>query len=159
MSLPARMSVAEYRVYLATTALGSKARPAKGASKPQAGQAPSKTPGARRAKKFGNVETLVGDVHFDSSKEAGVYKELLLAMTASDPRARVVEIELQKRYMVIEKQIGERAAYYQSDFTVRYADGRTEVIDVKSAITRKHPVYVLKRKLMKSVHGISIIER
>ena len=75
-----------------------------------------------------------------------------------DPSQRVVEVRRQQWFTVIEAQDGERKASYVADFVVTYADGRVEVVDTKSEITRKLPTYVLKRKLMLHVHGIRIRE-
>lgn len=117
------------------------------------------TPGGQRstrprANKYGN--TRVGK--YDSAKEAKVADMLELMKQAADPAERVVKVEHHVRFEVIPKQDGERATHYEADFRVTYADGRVEVIDVKSDITRKEARYVLKRKLMLQVHGIRIKE-
>lgn len=75
-----------------------------------------------------------------------------------DAQFRVVEYERQKRYCLIAAANGERAVHYVADFVVTYADGRVEVVDVKSVITRRNPVYVIKRKLMAERLGIKIVE-
>jgi hypothetical protein len=109
--------------------------------------------------KYGNrkIELPNGE-KFDSGKELRHLQVLEACRSAADPAQRVVHIERQKRYLLIEKQVGERAVSYHADFLVRYADGREEVHDVKSAATRTDKTYVLKRKLMLSVHGIRIQE-
>lgn len=112
------------------------------------------TPARTRASKYGN--TKVGA--FDSVKEARVAQMLELMRQAANPQERVTQIEHHVRYEVIPKQDGERATHYEADFRVTYADGRIEVIDVKSDITRKEARYILKRKLMLQVHGIKIRE-
>lgn len=108
----------------------------------------------KRRNKYGN--TKVGE--FDSSKEARVNDLLKLQMNAANQAERVIKIEHHVRFEVIPKQEGERASHYEADFVVHYADGRMEVIDVKSEITRKEPRYILKRKLMLHVHGIKVRE-
>ena len=50
----------------------------------------------------------------------------------------------------------ERPVWYEADF-VYQENGKTIVEDFKSSSTRTDS-YVIKRKLMLSVHGISIIE-
>ncbi len=107
-----------------------------------------------RRNKYGN--TKVGE--FDSSKEARINEMLMMQMQASDPSERITSIEHHVRFEVIPAQEGERASHYEADFVVHYADGRMEVIDVKSEITRKEPRYILKRKLMLYMHGIKIRE-
>lgn len=110
-------------------------------------------------KKYGNVKTAADSgAQFDSAKECRTARDLEFARNAKDPSLRVVEVKRQVWYLVIPKQDGERSASYVADFVATYADGHDEVIDTKSEITRKLPVYVLKRKLMLHVHGIRIRE-
>jgi hypothetical protein len=144
-----RMSAAEYLARVSGG--GSAASPGAGAGRPR-----------RRAglgAKYGNrkVELPNGE-KFDSGKELRHMQLLEACRCASDAAQRVTHIERQKRFLLIEKQDGERAVSYHADFVVRYADGREEVHDVKSAATRTDKTYVLKRKLMLSVHGIRIQE-
>ena len=49
------------------------------------------------------------------------------------------------------------AVRYVADF-VYQEQGAQVVEDVKSVVTRKHPVYRLKKHLMKHVHGIEVRE-
>ena len=101
---------------------------------------------------------------FASRKEARVYAELELRKHATIPALRVTSIECQVRFELLPRQVDaqgkllERAATYIADFVVRYADGRTEVIDAKSPATRILPAYVLKRKLMLWRHGLRVTE-
>ena len=90
---------------------------------------------------------------FDSKKEAKRYKELRLLLKAGEIGylARQVEFPL-----MIE---GRKLASYIADFT--YTDAKTgEMIveDVKSEVTRKLPVYRLKRKMMWLQKGIKVRE-
>lgn len=107
--------------------------------------------------KFGNRKT----GGFDSAKEARYAQRLELLKNAADHRERVVTVERQVRFTLIPSQRGpdgkvaERKCDYIADFRVTYADGRTEVIDVKGF---KTPDYIIKRKLMRHVHGIAIRE-
>ena len=95
---------------------------------------------------------------YDSRKEHAFALQLELLRKCSEPSQRVIDVREQVKFELLPKQEGERAVHYVADFVVKYACGRTEVIDVKSAFTRKLPVYVLKRKLMKFFHGVSIRE-
>lgn len=140
-----RMTAAQY---LATLGTGEAAKRAERAT---VGDKPS---GRDRRNKYGN--TKVGE--FDSSKEARVNEQLKMQMHAANPSERVTSIEHHVRFEVIPKQEGERASHYEADFVVHYANGRMEVIDVKSEITRKEARYILKRKLMLHVHGIRVRE-
>lgn len=48
-----------------------------------------------------------------------------------------------------------RALRYVADFVIWYDDGRCEVVDVKGY---KTDIYKLKRRLMRQIHGIEIVE-
>ena len=48
---------------------------------------------------------------------------------------------------------------YIADFVVYFYNDTREVWDVKSDYTRKLPVYKLKKKLMKIINGIEIVEK
>lgn len=111
-----------------------------------------------RKNKYNAKRTRVGDEFFDSAKESRTFQTFMLAMQAQSPVERVVLLERSRRYLLVPKQEGERACSYVADFVVVFADGRTEVVDTKSDITRKNPLYVLKRKLMLERHNIRILE-
>lgn len=107
--------------------------------------------------KYKNIKTN----GYDSKKEAAFAQKLELLRDASAPSERVVKIEKQVRYQLIPSQkidgkVVERPCYYVADFRVEYANGDTEVIDVKSAITAALPVFVIKRKLMLQIFNIQI---
>lgn len=107
--------------------------------------------------KFGNVKV----DGFDSKREKRFALDLEALMHARDPHQRVVSVERQVRFNLIPSQRGadgkvaERQCDYRADFRVTYADGRVEVIDVKGF---KTPEYIIKRKLMRHVHGIVVRE-
>lgn len=108
--------------------------------------------------KYKNIKCVVGGHKFDSKREAAYYSQLLVLQKAVMAEFRVEKIELQVKFELIPKQDGERAVHYVADFRVEYADGRIEVVDVKSEMTRKLRAYVLKRKMMLYRHGIRIME-
>lgn len=108
--------------------------------------------------KYNAQRTSIDGQTFDSKKEARTYQMLELAKAAADPFERVEKIVRSKRFLLIEKQDGERACTYVADFVVQYADGHIDVIDTKSEITRKNPLYVVKRKLMLERFSIRIRE-
>lgn len=101
---------------------------------------------------------------YDSKKEASYALKLKAMMKCATSSQRVAKIEEQVKFEIIPQQVDEngriieRAAHYIADFRVTYGDGRVEVIDVKSAMTKKLPAYILKRKLMLHVHGIRVVE-
>lgn len=103
--------------------------------------------------KFNNVITEIDGLKFDSAKESRRYRELKLLECAGQIR----DLELQKRFPI--RINDELVCSYIADFVYREGhSGKQVVEDVKSAFTRKNPVYRLKAKLMHAVHGVSIKE-
>jgi hypothetical protein len=89
--------------------------------------------------------------HFDSQAEARRYGELKLMEKAGE----IIQLEVHPKYLLVEgfvhDDIRETAINYIADFS--YYDRRDKklvVEDVKSLMTRKLPVYRLKRKLFLS---------
>jgi hypothetical protein len=103
--------------------------------------------------KYGNEKTEVDGILFDSIKESGRYLQLRYLVKLG----QIKDLRMQVPYELTVN--GEKVASYVSDF-VYYdiATGETIVEDVKSIFTRKLPVYRLKKKLMKSIYGITIAE-
>lgn len=104
-------------------------------------------PKAKRSK-FGNKAASVNGIKFHSKKEAARYRTLLLLEKAGTIR----DIELQPRFRLVVN--GELICTYVADFRYR-SGGQVIVEDVKGFRTRE---YVLKRKLMKALLGITIKE-
>lgn len=108
-------------------------------------------------RKYGNRKVTLDGYQFDSVREATRYSQLQLLQRAG----QITGLELQPRFELIPKQCRddgkpERACEYVADF--RYTDTRTgkQVIeDAKGMRTRD---YIMKRKLMLQVHGISVRE-
>ena len=98
--------------------------------------------------KFNNVKTFYDGKKFDSKKECERYKEL--------KNMGVKDLKCQVRYPI--NVNGVKICAYIADFTYLDRKGILIVEDVKSDITRKLPVYRLKKKLMKAVYGIEIKE-
>ena len=96
---------------------------------------------------------------FDSKKEATIYTELRLRQKAGE----IKDLRIQVPYELIPKQkltSGkiERSVKYVADF-VYEEDGETKVVDVKGYRGgAAYAVFVIKRKLMKWVHNIEVIE-
>ncbi len=78
-------------------------------------------------------------------------------MAFSGLKARLIErFEMQVRYDLVVN--GVKIGFYKADF-VTYKHGKVlEVIDVKSEMTKKLPVYRLKKKLLKAIYNIDIVE-
>lgn len=108
--------------------------------------------GPKRSK-YGNIPTMVDGIRFASKSEAEHYARLALqrdAQVVRPARDKVRFFCLQPVFVLSE------GITYRADFLVVYEDGRVEVQDVKGGPLTK--VYRIKRKLMRSVHGVEIVE-
>lgn len=100
---------------------------------------------------------------YDSCKEKRRADELKLLQRSGviselKEQVRFELIPTQYRTVNGKKALAEKACHYVADF-VYVENGETIVEDVKSTITRKNQVYVIKKKLMLFVHGIKIREK
>lgn len=101
--------------------------------------------------KYGAVKTQVDGITFDSKGEAMRYLEL----KAMEEAGLIHELRLQVRFpLVIHGDYGSVEREYRADF-VYVEDGIRVVEDFKGHKTRE---YLLKRDLMKALHGIEIRE-
>lgn len=119
--------------------------------------------------KYGNKITYLDGYKFDSRKEAKHYLSLKVDLhdgKISNLRLQVPyelvpaiyeeEIKHLKTKDKIVKKCVQRAIIYVADFV--YEDnvtGKTVVVDVKGKKTKE---YLLKKKLMRALKGISIVE-
>jgi len=100
--------------------------------------------------KYRNQKTIIGNIQFDSKKEAQRFAELL---TLYNLRA-ITDLRLQERIALqgsYKSPAGElvRGIDYVADFT--YISGSVKIIeDVKSDITAKNPTYIQKVKMLKN---------
>jgi len=101
--------------------------------------------------KYRNTKTVVDGITFDSKKEAARYVTLKMLEKARE----ISELRTQVRYNI--ELNGTKLFAYVADF-VYVENGQTIVEDVKSDITRKNPVYRIKKKAMKAQFGIEIKE-
>lgn len=72
---------------------------------------------------------------------------------AAKESERVVNVEFQYRMPLIVNDV--KIGDYYADFRVHYADGRIEIQDTKGVQT---DVYKLKKKLVKAIYGVDIVE-
>lgn len=103
--------------------------------------------------KYRNVKTKVGDKVFDSKKEAARY----ILLRDREKQGEIRRLVNQLKFPVIIK--GKGICTYIADFV--YFDNviKKEIIeDVKSVITRKNPVYRIKKKLVEALYNITITE-
>ena len=107
--------------------------------------------------KYKNEKTIVDGVKFDSKKEARRAEEL----KTQERLGLISNLEMQKKFVLQPsfKFLGKtiREISYLADFVYK-ENGELVVEDVKSPITRKNPVYKLKKKMMMYVHKIEIRE-
>ena len=107
------------------------------------------SPARGRLNKYGNRKVEIDGMKFDSQHEANVYFDLMLRVKAGELKCvcRQVKFDLPG------------GIQYIADFVTILPDYRIEnVIDAKSAITRKNRVYINKKKQMKACWGIDILE-
>lgn len=100
--------------------------------------------------KYGAQKTVVDGIVFDSKAEAKRWGELKLLERAG----QITKLERQVRYDF--EVNGEKIGFYKADF--RYWDKATQqevCEDVKGLVT---PVFKIKRKLMKALHRIDVVE-
>lgn len=103
-----------------------------------------------RAGKFNNQRVTIDGQTFASKREAKRYTELMLLQKIG----KIYDVQTQPRFPIVVE--GKLICTYVGDFAYEM-DGTRIVEDVKSAPT-KTPVYRLKKKLMRAVHGIDISE-
>jgi len=100
--------------------------------------------------KYGNKKVVADGMTFDSKFEAKVYEELKLLKAGG----QVEEFECQAEYPFVIN--GVKVCTYVADFVVNWTDGREEVWDAKGFRTKE---YIIKKKLLKALYGIDIVER
>lgn len=104
--------------------------------------------------KYKNKRIVTADGKFDSKREYERWVELRLLEKAGE----ISNLRRQQRYRLLPAQYNrarnERPVDYIADF-VYQKNGRTVVEDVKGKKTRD---YIIKRKLMLYINGISIQE-
>lgn len=101
--------------------------------------------------KYRNHKVIINGIKYDSKKEAARHSDLLLLERAG----QISDLKLQPVYKI--EINGRLICKYIGDFEY-IENGEKVVEDVKSPITRKNPVYRIKNKLMRAVHGIKIRE-
>lgn len=99
--------------------------------------------------KYGNRRVIVDGMAFDSQHEADYYFSTLL------PWKQIGELKLLLRQVPFELPGGIK---YIADFLTVDKDGEVTVIDAKSEATRKNRTYINKRKQVKAIYGLDILE-
>ena len=121
------------------------------------------------ANKYKNKKVVIDGIQFDSKKEGNHW----LKLKALEEQGKITDLQRQVKFTLLPaiyetvdftprgkpiKRCVERAVTYTADFAYKDSDGKTCVEDTKSAITAKDKVYIIKRKLMKYVHNITLKE-
>ena len=99
--------------------------------------------------KYRNKKTTIDGKKFDSKAEAKRYLELRQLEAAK----LITGLKCQVPFLLVVN--GHLICKYVADFCYRDGESRQVVEDVKGVATRD---YILKRKLMKACHGITILE-
>lgn len=99
----------------------------------------------KKPNKYNARKTVMCGHVFDSKREAEIYLDLL----SRKQHGEIIRIGLQPSYTLLEgfrdnQGNKQRAITYTADFFVSYADGHSEVIEVKGVRTRD---YLLRKKL------------
>ena len=122
--------------------------------------------------KYGNKKVEKDGILFDSKKEAVYY----LHLKSRQMRGEIADLRMQVPFELLPaiyeeetvhlktkdkvvKKCVQKAVHYMADFV--YTDTKSkamEVVDVKSEATRKDKAYILKKKMMRALLGITIIE-
>lgn len=100
--------------------------------------------------KYNAIPTHVDGLRFASKREAKRYNELKLMERGGE----IIGLEIQPKFpLIVNKQ---KLGSYIGDFRYRdTATGDLIVEDVKGVAT---PVYRLKKKLIKALYGVEIVE-
>lgn len=109
----------------------------------------SKKGAGTKGNKYNNTKTEYKGELYDSKKEAAYAGKLDMLVRGK----QILSWERQKPMPIVVN--GDKICKYICDFVVTNLDGSVEHIDVKGVITA---TYRLKKKLVKAVYGINIIE-
>jgi hypothetical protein len=102
-----------------------------------------------RRSKYSAQKTIRDGITFHSKREALRYQDLVLLQRSGE----ITGLELQVKFSLDVNGI--HIANYFADF--RYKDKKGKVITEDSK-GMKTPVYQIKKKLMRAIHGVDILE-
>jgi len=103
------------------------------------------------ANKYRAIKTVKDGITFDSKREAARYEDLKLLERAGE----ITDLTLQPKFPIMIN--GKEVFEYRADFQYE-KDGERIIEDVKSAMTRKLPVYRIKKKCVEAYYGVEIQE-
>jgi len=99
--------------------------------------------------KFRNCPVTIGGEYYDSKREAVYHQDLLNLQRAGE----ISNLKRQPEFLC--EVAGKKVCKYIADFEFM-EKGRRRVIDVKSPITARHPVFRLKKKLVEALHNVTV---
>ena len=102
----------------------------------------------KKRSKYNNVRVELDGHLFDSQRECNYYIQLRMLLRAN----KISDLRLQVEYQLNEG--GTHSLKYRADF-VYWDNGVEKVVDVKGFRTK---VYLKKKRLMKKIYGIDLIE-
>jgi hypothetical protein len=102
-------------------------------------------PGAKKESKYHNKRTEVDGIVFDSKREADRWGELRLLLKAGE----ILGLFRQVPFLL------PGGVIYRADFVILNRGGQYTVEDAKGVKTKE---YAIKKRQMKAVHGIDIVE-
>lgn len=102
--------------------------------------------------KYHNVKVMVDGIKFDSKKESVRYGQLKLLKHGGV----ISEFQTQVKFQI--QFEGIKICTYIADFVHFDMLGNRTIEDCKSEFTRKNPVYRLKKKMMKIINKLEIME-
>jgi hypothetical protein len=99
---------------------------------------------------------------FDSMAEYRYYIKLSTLLNAVQESERIISIERQVVFHIVVN--GEKITKYIADFVIKFADGRTEIHDVKNPYlvtgsgksTPAAQIFKIKCKLIKAIYNVEI---
>lgn len=110
-----------------------------------------------KTSKYRNKRSVYNGVEYQSMAEAQYAKHLDVLKVAKKDSDRIVSWTRQVKFPI--EVNGKHICNYILDFEVSYADGRKEYVDVKGYQKGvAYSLFTLKKKLVESMYGITIIE-
>lgn len=114
---------------------------------------PVKRPVTKRVltnNKYRAIKTEVDGIRFDSKREAARYLELKTLLKGK----KIGALSLQPKFSLVVN--GQKICTYIADFA--YLDLKTGLRVIEDVKGVKTPIYNLKKKLVRALHGIEITE-
>lgn len=104
--------------------------------------------------KFGNIKTTVDGIEFASKREARRYQELRLLERAGE----IADLQLQPKFPL--EVNGQKIGSYIADFSYHptFRGATMAQLVVEDAKGVRTPVYNIKKKLVRALHGVDVVE-